>query len=95
LDNVRAYHDKLIDRLITSIDHNKYDFISPLEGGRRSSLVVISHKDKRRNELIKKDLIDLGIFTAYWRGSLRLAPHVYNTEEEIDKAAEALNSIGK
>ena len=95
MENVRAYHDRLIDRLITGIDREKYNFISPEDGSRRSSLVVISHKDQARNAQIKIDLMAQGIYTAYWRGHLRLSPHVYNTEQEIETTAETLNGIGK
>jgi selenocysteine lyase/cysteine desulfurase len=94
-ENVRAYHDRLIDRLIAEIDHDTFDFISPMNGGRRSSLVVLSHKDKNRNEQIRNDLMERGIFLAFWRGNLRIAPHVYNTEEEMTKVAGAMNEMGR
>ena len=94
LENVRAYHDRLMDRLAAAIDSGTYDFISPAKGSRRSSLVALSHKDKNRNERIRKDLMERGIFTAFWRGNLRIAAHVYNTEEEMTKVAGVLNDLG-
>jgi len=91
LENIKAYHDQLIDRLIAGLNTDQYDLISPKEGKGRSSLVVLSHKDKDKNEQIFNDLKDQGIYTALWKGNLRIAPHVYNTQEEISKVLEALH----
>jgi len=90
LDHVRAYHDRLIDRLIAGLDNTPYDVISPREGKERSSLVVLSHKDKDKNKQIFQGLMGQGIYTALWKGNVRIAPHVYNTKEEIDKVLGAL-----
>lgn len=93
VENVRAYHDRLIDRLIAGLDKDPYHLISPKEGRRRSSLVVFSHKDRKENERIFKGLMEQGIYTALWKGNLRVAPHVYNTEEEIERVLRVLHNI--
>jgi len=94
LETVRAYHQELIDRLIGGIDEAFFEVISPREGDRRSSLVVISLRKKEKNETLYKALKDDGIYTAFWKGNLRMAPHVYNTQENIDRFIELLNTTG-
>jgi len=93
LKNVRSYHDRLIDRLIQEINTDQYEFISPKEGNQRSSLVFISHREKWKNEHIINQLIEQGIYPGFWKGNIRLAPHIYNTEEEILSVAKTLNNL--
>jgi selenocysteine lyase/cysteine desulfurase len=41
-------------------------------------------------ESVRASLAAAGVKTAVRAGSVRLSPHVYNTAEQIDRAAEAL-----
>jgi selenocysteine lyase/cysteine desulfurase len=93
LDNVKACHDTLIDHFIAGLNAGPYDLISPREGRWRSSLVVVSHKNREKNERIFHSLKDQGIHTALWKGNIRLAPHVYNTVEEMDRTLQALRAM--
>ena len=34
-----------------------------------------------------------GIYTALWKGNIRIAPHVYNTAQEIDQTIKALREM--
>ncbi len=42
-------------------------------------------------KVVRADLADAGIKAAVRAGSVRLSPHVYNTAEQIDRAASALS----
>jgi len=95
LDNVRAYHDRLIDRFISTLDQNHYDLVSPEGGSRRSSLIVFSHRQRNQNPKIHKDLIDNGFYTAFWKGNVRIAAHVYNTIDQMDQISRFLNEWPK
>jgi len=90
LDNVRKHHDELIDHFIGKLNFAEYDLISPRQGKSRSSLVVISHKNPERNSGIHERLLAEGIFTALWKGNIRVAPHVYNSKDDIEKLLAAL-----
>jgi len=91
LDNVRSYHDQLLDRVINGLDPDLFTLISPREGVNRSSLIVLSHVQKEKNEHIFKALIRQKIYTGLWKGNIRLAPHVYNTYDDIDQMLAFLN----
>ena len=58
---------------------------------RRSTLVFLSHKDRARNQVLHARLRERGIEVAYRRGALRLAPHLYNTPDDIDRALAVLH----
>jgi len=90
LGTVRTHNQKLVDKLIEGLDPDQYVLISPREGRLRSDLVVISHREKSRNNDIFQQLSRQGITTALWKGNLRVSPHLYNTGEEIDVLLESL-----
>lgn len=93
LENVKAYHDELLDHFIAGIKGSSYELISPEKGEKRSSLIVLSHADRNRNTQIYEILLSRGIYTALWKGNIRVAPHVYNTAQEIDWTVKALREI--
>ncbi len=93
LENIEAYGNHLVARLIEGLDQNKFDLHSPRSGAARSTLVFISHKRPEVNHLIYEELRRRRIFVAHRAGKLRLAPHLYNTSEEIDRVLAALNAV--
>lgn len=62
---------------------------SPWGEGERSGIVSLVHPRRPAVELAKA-LMEQGFRLAHRAGRLRLAPHVYNTEEEIDRVVAAL-----
>jgi cysteine desulfurase / selenocysteine lyase len=93
IENIAEHDQRLITRLIQSIDRRKYDLLSPLDGALRSTLVFISHKDPARNGEIYEKLRKENVFVAYRTGKLRFSPHLYNTEADIDQALSVLNAV--
>lgn len=91
LDTVREYHQKLLDEFIKGLDKDKYFLISPPQGKARSSLIVFSHKKKEKNGLLFKKLKEENVYTALWKGHIRVAPHIYNTQEEIQITLRNIN----
>ncbi|MEO8665465.1 MAG: aminotransferase class V-fold PLP-dependent enzyme [Ignavibacteria bacterium] len=72
------------------------DFIidSDLEPIHRSNILIFTHKERSRNEMIQKALENENIFIALREGFLRLAAHLFNNEEDILKLTGALKVIG-
>jgi cysteine desulfurase / selenocysteine lyase len=91
---VAEYDQSLVSRLLERLDRERYTIVSPLEGARRSTLVVVTHRDASRNEAVYAALKQANIHVAMRAGSLRLAPHLYNSVEDIDAAAAVMNPIG-
>jgi cysteine desulfurase/selenocysteine lyase len=84
-------HDRnLVRRLLDGLPQ-AYRAISPDSDTRRSSLVLFSHRETSRNETIYRGLFDAGIHGAFRRGVIRIAPHLYNDESQIDRLLEQLD----
>ena len=91
IERVAAYDQQLVQRLHDGLDATTIDLLSPRELSRRSTLVFLSHKDRARNQVLHARLRERGIEVAYRRGALRLAPHLYNTPDDIDRALAVLH----
>jgi selenocysteine lyase/cysteine desulfurase len=90
--DIAAHDQRLVQRLLDGLDPASYDVVSPRDPARRSTLVFVSHRDRGRNGSLHARLRENGIEVAFRRGALRLAPHLYNTEDDIDRALAVLNA---
>jgi selenocysteine lyase/cysteine desulfurase len=91
VDCIAAHNDHLVSGLVDGLDRDKYHILSPAKGPDRSTLVLISHQDRARNEGVYHALRREEIYAAYRRDNIRLAPHLYNTDRDIDRALTVLN----
>ncbi|MBL8659477.1 MAG: aminotransferase class V-fold PLP-dependent enzyme [Rhodospirillales bacterium] len=90
IDAVRDHDNALVDRFVAGLPRKTCDLLSPMDGPARSTLVLVSAKDRARNRDIHRRLAAAGIHVAFRAGSLRIAPHIYNTPDDIDRALAAL-----
>jgi cysteine desulfurase/selenocysteine lyase len=88
--NVAAYNEGLISRLVDKLDENRFERISPREGPERSTLVVLRSRRDRDAKWWHARLAADGLDVALREGNLRVAPHLHNTPEDIDKLLRAL-----
>ena len=93
IENIAKHNGSLVSRFIDGLDPIKYDLLSPRSGIERSTLILLSHKQKEKNEETYKTLLRNGIYCAFRKGKLRFSPHLYNTESDIDSALSILNSL--
>lgn len=93
INQVAAYDNSLVSKIIKGLDKRKYLLISPAHGPHRSTLIVISHKIKDKNKEIFNVLKNKGIYISLREDNLRISPHLYNTEKEIDRLLSVLDSI--
>lgn len=93
IEAVEAHDQALVERFLAGLPPGGFDVLSPETGPERSTLVLISAKEKARNRAIYNALAAAGIHVAFRAGSLRLSPHVYNTPDDIDRALAALKSL--
>jgi cysteine desulfurase / selenocysteine lyase len=92
VESIRDHDQALVSRFIDGLDRGRYLITSPKDHGpRRSTLVFFSHKEKERNRGIYEALVRAGIHVAFRGGSIRLAPHLYNGSDDIDRALRALH----
>lgn len=91
IDRVQAHNQALIDQLIKDLNRSIYRIISPTEPGKRTNLLVFSHLNPHFNGKIVEALQQNNIYPAFWKGNIRLTPHIYNNGEDISKVLDVLN----
>lgn len=92
IDKIKSHNDELINHLRHGICLDKYEVLTPFNDSDNSAILVISHKDKLKNEAIFEMLKKQNIFVSLRRQHLRFAPHLYNTVNEINEALCVLNN---
>ena len=93
IEKIKAHNDALINYLKENLYRSDYQILTPQSDSHASTILVISHKDKSRNEEIFELLKQKNIYISLRRENLRFAPHLYNTRGEIDEALSLLNSV--
>lgn len=93
VENILNHILKLQDLFIEEMKDSDFIIESDLETVHRSNILIFSHKDRTKNELVQKSLEKENVFIALREGFLRLAAHVFNNEEDILKLAKALKGI--
>ncbi len=91
VERIAAHDQRLVQQIIDGLDPARYKLLSPTVGSRRSTLVLLTHKDRARNRALYEHLQAGGVDVAYRRGHLRFAPHLHNTEEDVDRALRLLH----
>lgn len=62
-----------------------YAVLSPMGEGERSGILIFSAKDKSGNESIVKRLNEAGVLVMERGGGVRVAPHFFNTDGDIQR----------
>lgn len=78
----------LLDRLIDYLKDSPYQIKSSLDPKHRSSIFSFSAKNGKK---LSEKLIKSNIIVSYREGLIRLSPHFYNTELEIDRLIQILD----
>ncbi len=86
ITRIEARNRELTDRLVDGLAAAGFPphIANPVH---RTAIVLIPHEQARE---AVAHLDDLGIIVDYRPGHVRISPHFYNTEEEVDQVVEAL-----
>lgn len=94
IGTVEGRDQALVQRLIDGLEGSEFAITSPREAGpRRSTLVFLRHPEAEANRRAHERLTEAGISTSLRGGSLRVAPHLYNDEADIDAALDVLGEV--
>lgn len=94
VERIRERNRELTRRVIERIDESKMELLSPREDERRGGLVRV--RVPGGTEMAKKALHDLFAHDVVLdqRGdALRISPHFFNTEDEVDHCFERLRKV--
>lgn len=91
---IAAHDQHLVQILLEGLDRSRYRVASPEAAGSRAGIVMLEHHQPERNRAIHAALAERGIHVALRRGRLRVTPHLYNREEDVQRLLEALAQLG-
>ena len=91
VDAVRARHMELSSYVVARADAAGLTIASPRAAEQRGGMVRIPVGDSKR---MWRELLDRKIVLDERAGGLRVAPHFFNTTEEIDVLFDALEQLG-
>ncbi len=94
INTIQLHNQSLVKMIHQGIDKKAYQILSPQEPDALTPIVVISHHDKAQNKIIYDQLKEQGIHLAMWKNTLRISPHIYNTQADIDQCITLLNQKG-
>ena len=88
--NTSLYLEKLTDHLCERLETKPYKVVSSRLAAEKSQIVCIRHQGGSSAMSLYAHLKTQNIITAPRGDRLRIAPHVYNTVEEMDQLVDAL-----
>ena len=90
VERIAAYLEQLTDYLCERLSNREYQIVSSRRPGEKSQIVCIRHNSGLTPMALYTHLKQRNIITAPRGDRLRIAPHLYNTPEEIDALVDAL-----
>jgi selenocysteine lyase/cysteine desulfurase len=89
-ERIAGYLEELTDHLCDRLSTKPYQIVSSRVPGEKSQIVCIRHREGLSAMALYHRLKQENIITAPRGDRLRIAPHLYNTLEEMDQLVEAL-----
>jgi len=90
-ERIATYLEELTNYLCEKLDRDRYQIVSSRRSGEKSQIVCIRHRQGIGPMTLYSQLKQRNIITAPRGDRLRIAPHFYNTPEEIDELVRALS----
>jgi selenocysteine lyase/cysteine desulfurase len=91
VEAIRAEIFRLQDMFLAALDHAKFRPVFAHPEQRSTIIALTAPQDVN---IARRALLKEGVICTERGGYLRIAPHFYNTEEELDRTAQLLNRLG-
>lgn len=92
LPAIQTHDQVLVDYLVRGLKDLSMRVLSPHDGPERSTLVFASYPEESRNPALFQQLREHGVDAALRRGVLRISPHFFNQEADLDRLLDTLKS---
>lgn len=94
VDNIRRRNSELTGAIVAEADRARLELLSPRDDGRRGGLVRVRVAGGRPNaEKILHELFRRNVVLDQRGDALRISPHFFSTEEEIERSFAELASL--
>ncbi|MEW5799248.1 MAG: aminotransferase class V-fold PLP-dependent enzyme, partial [Bacteroidota bacterium] len=80
IGNIHSHLLSLTDRIISFCDANGFELVSPRDRAKRAGIIAVRHPDAKT---IFDDLTEQRIIVSLREGTIRIAPHFYTSEEDL------------
>ena len=87
IDCIASHVRRLIDGMMSRLSAAGLTMVTPSDPARRAGIVSVRVKEAER---VSQRLAEAGIVCGLREGAIRLSPHVYTTDEDIDRALAVL-----
>jgi cysteine desulfurase / selenocysteine lyase len=84
-DRVAAHNRKLIDFMFDRLPKDRCVPASPLDAAERGPYGCFSARSRERTSELYQRLRKQNVITSLREGNIRVSPHLYNTERDIDR----------
>ncbi|HLQ00451.1 MAG TPA: aminotransferase class V-fold PLP-dependent enzyme [Candidatus Limnocylindria bacterium] len=84
-DTVAAHNRKLIDQMYERLPKDRCVPASPLDATHRGPYGCFAARSPEKTAALYDTLRKAGVITSLRQGSIRVSPHLYNTERDIDR----------
>lgn len=91
IDAVERSIDALVAEIIDGLPRTKCVLASPFERERRGPYVCVSARDPQGTAALYERLRDAKISVSLRQNAVRIAPHFYNTQEDISRLMKVLS----
>lgn len=88
--NIATYLGRLTDQLCEMLAGTNYEVISSRREGEKSQIVCIRHRGGLDSDRIAAELAEKKVIVSSRNGRLRIAPHFFNDESDLERLLDAL-----
>ena len=92
VDAIACHNDALVSEIIARLPLDRFRLASPDERERRGPYVCVSARNPEETAALYEKLRAEQIMVSLREGALRIAPHLYNTVEDIDRLMSVLSA---
>ncbi|MBZ5696158.1 MAG: aminotransferase class V-fold PLP-dependent enzyme [Acidobacteriia bacterium] len=92
VDAIQRHIDALVDEIIERLPGTRCALASPEDRERRGPYVCVAARDPETTAALHEKLSAARIHVSLRENALRIAPHIYNTPEDISRLIEVLSS---
>jgi selenocysteine lyase/cysteine desulfurase len=82
---VAAHNRKLIELLFERLPKDRYVLASPTDAARRGPYGCFTARSREKTAEIYEHLRKENVVVSLREGNIRVSPHLYNTERDIDR----------
>ncbi len=91
VDTVWEHIQRLMDEIIARMPLDRCVLASPAGADRRGPYICIAARKPDQTPVLFDKLREAGVFVSLREGALRIAPHLYNSERDIDRLLSVLS----